>query len=430
MAGIKIGDTVGDYEVTGLLGRGGMGKVFRVRSLLTDREEAMKVIFPDLQDQTALAERFLREIKLHASLTHPNIAALHTALRVEDQIVMILELVQGVSLEDKIRGGPLPYATAIHYISQVLSALSFAHARAVIHRDIKPANILIATGDVVKLTDFGIARAAKDLKLTHTGFALGSLPYMSPEQIRNEPADPRSDVYSLGVTFYEAVTGKRPIHGDSEYALMSAQLSVIPPRPSEVTPSVPDPISDVIMKALEKDPGNRFQSAAEFQLALSAWHGIAAPLPVSAPSPPPGVSPEELARIESSLVRVLGPIARHVVKDAARRFSNLSDLCLSLASQISETREREAFLKSSLGTAATDSSKATRTTGPTGAPTWNPELLNRLEQALAAHIGPIAKLVVKRTAKVARTPDELYRLLSAEIASDNDRKRFLAAFGR
>src|ERR1035441_3274685 len=139
---IQIGDIVGDYRVTGILGRGGMGKVFRVRSLVTEREEAMKIVLSDLEENPALVDRFLREIKVHASLQHPNIAALHTALRIEGRLVMIMELVEGVSLEETLRHGPVEIAVAVDYVHQILTALAFAHARGVIHRDIKPANIL------------------------------------------------------------------------------------------------------------------------------------------------------------------------------------------------------------------------------------------------------------------------------------------------
>src|SRR5579859_5376850 len=146
---IRIGDVLGDYQVTGVLGRGGMGKVYRVRSLLTERDEAMKVVLPDMDENSALADRFLREIKVHASLQHPNIAALRTALRVEGRLLMIMELVEGVTLEDALEGGPLDTSLALRYVAQVLAALAFAHQNGVIHRDIKPANILIAAGGVV-----------------------------------------------------------------------------------------------------------------------------------------------------------------------------------------------------------------------------------------------------------------------------------------
>lgn len=164
---------------------------------------------------------------------------------------MILELVHGFSLEERLRSGPLPISEALHYVDQVLSALAFAHACGVVHRDIKPANILIAAEGIVKLTDFGIARAASDRKLTHTGFALGSLPYMSPEQIQSETVDARSDIYSLGVTCYEAITGIRPFQGENEYALMNAHLAQVPRPPSEIA-AVPAVISGAILKALAK----------------------------------------------------------------------------------------------------------------------------------------------------------------------------------
>src|SRR5580692_3864126 len=255
---IQIGDILGDYRVTGVLGRGGMGKVFRVRSLLTDREEAMKVVLPDLDENAALADRFLREIKVHASLQHPNIAALHTALRIGDRLVMILELVEGISLEETLRRGPIELSLARHYIAQILMALTFAHERGVIHRDIKPANILIAEGGVAKLTDFGIARATGGTRLTGTGLAVGTLAYMAPEQILSGHADARSDIYSLGLMGYEMVTGNRPIQGDTEHALMNAQLHAMPPDPATVNPQTPPAVSAAIMRSLAKDPESRF----------------------------------------------------------------------------------------------------------------------------------------------------------------------------
>src|SRR5208283_533603 len=218
---IQIGDILGDYQVTGVLGRGGMGRVFRVRNLVSEREEAMKVVLPDLAEDPALAERFLREIKVHASLQHPNIAAMHTALRIGGQLVMIMELVDGVSLEETLRHGPLDIPMAVQHLNQILTALAFAHDHGVVHRDIKPANILIGSGGVVKLTDFGIARPTGTVRMTGRGFAVGTIAYMSPEQIRGEEVDARSDLYSLGITAYEMVTGHHPIQADTEHGAMN-----------------------------------------------------------------------------------------------------------------------------------------------------------------------------------------------------------------
>src|SRR5580700_9686069 len=141
-----VGQRLGDYEIVGILGAGGMGKVYKVRNVISDRIEAMKVLLPDLANAPDLADRFLREIKVQASLVHPNIASLHTALRLENQLVMLMELVEGVTLEQKLKDGPLPVAQAVDYIMQALSALDYAHAHGVIHRDIKPANMMLTPG--------------------------------------------------------------------------------------------------------------------------------------------------------------------------------------------------------------------------------------------------------------------------------------------
>src|SRR3974377_1321607 len=132
----EIGSTIGDYRIIAILGAGGMGKVYQVRNTISDRVEAMKVLLPDLAADPALADRFLREIKVHASLDHPNIAGLHTAVRVENQLLMLMECVEGVTIEEKLKSGPLPVAEAVDYLKQVLSALEYAHQRGVVHRDI------------------------------------------------------------------------------------------------------------------------------------------------------------------------------------------------------------------------------------------------------------------------------------------------------
>jgi len=418
---IQIGDILGDYRVTGVLGRGGMGKVFRVRSLITDREEAMKVVLPDLAENPALADRFLREIKVHASLQHPNIATLHTALRIEDRLVMILELVEGVSLEETLLRGAVEIPLAVQYIDQILGALAFAHERGVIHRDIKPANILIAAGGVVKLTDFGVARASGGPRLTGTGMAVGTVAYMSPEQILTGQADARSDIYSLGLTCYEMVTGRRPIHGDTDHALMNAQLNTVPPDPAAVNPLVPHALSAAIMRALAKEPGLRFQTALEFQAAIEVLKRAPGTGPV-APSATTAHTAPELADLEARLSRAIGPIARRLVADAARRYGTISEIRRALAAQIDDPKERASFLRTSPDATVT---MPVRT--PTPAASFDPALLDRLAQALAPYIGPIAKVVVTRAARTARGPEELQTAVAAEIASESDRQRFLAA---
>jgi len=301
----RVGDQVGDYQILGVLGAGGMGQVYKVRNVISERVEAMKVLLPNLEHDPALADRFLREIKVLAALDHPNIAALRTAFRAGNQLVMVMELVEGIGLDQRLAQGPIPIGEALGYFSQALAALSYAHSRGVIHRDLKPANVMITAQGQVKLMDFGIAKAAGDRQLTRTGTTLGSLYYMSPEQVTGAALDPRSDIYSMGVALYEVLTGTRPFKGDSEFSIMAAHLDGQVTPPIQVNPLLGPALNELIMTAIAKDPAQRFQSADAFRAALHnvaktltpaatplvATHagGPSAPTPV-APGPPPAAA--------------------------------------------------------------------------------------------------------------------------------------------
>src|ERR1700683_5605993 len=258
----------GDYLILGTLGAGGMGKVYKVRNTLSDRVEAMKVLLPDLSEQQELADRFLREIKVLASLHHPNIAELRTALTIGNQLVMIMEYVEGTTLASRLQQGDVRYADALVYFDQVLAALACAHSQRIVHRDIKPANIMLAPFGVVKLMDFGIARSGNDMGLTMTGTTLGSVAYMSPEQVRCEPLDGRSDLYSVGVSLYETITGQRPYVSDNNFEVMQAHRQVPPTAPIELKPDIPPGLNQLILMAMAKNPAQRFQTADAMRGAL------------------------------------------------------------------------------------------------------------------------------------------------------------------
>jgi serine/threonine-protein kinase len=356
---LDIGSTVGDYHIIGLLGRGGMGRVFKVRNLISDRIEAMKSLRSYADAAPELTERFLREIKVLAKLEHPNITSFRTAFRVGDELLMVMEHVEGNSLDRKLKSGNLDTWLAVHYGCQVLSALSYAHQAGVLHRDVKPSNILLGAGNTAKLTDFGIASLAGEAALTMTGNALGSLHYMSPEQMKAEALDARSDIYSVGVTLYEMVTGRVPVQGDSFYAILRAHTDERPTPPMELVPQFPIGLSDVILKALEKNPKSRFQTADEFRTALVA----------------------------------LGP-----AKQSSDMFS----------------------------TAGVDSSFKLKVEGHVTSPkSWDPEMLEAAKRNLAVYIGPMARVIVGRAADKARSVQDLYELLAAEIPSLQDRDKFL-----
>ncbi len=288
----STGKRIGDYEILGELGKGGMGRVYKVRNVISDRVEAMKVLLPDLAGQKDLADRFLREIKMLASLDHPNIAALRTAFTAENQLVMIMEYVEGETLAARVERGPVPVADSLKYMDDALAALSYAHQRNIIHRDVKPSNMMVTPQGLLKLMDFGIARSGNDKNLTVTGTALGSLNYMSPEQIQGGAVDARSDIYSLGIALYEILTGKQPFKRDSDFAIMAAHMKEIAQRPIELRPDMPQGLNDIIVMAIAKDPAQRFQTADAFRGALgsvreSLGMGSHAAIPVMASAPPP-----------------------------------------------------------------------------------------------------------------------------------------------
>jgi serine/threonine-protein kinase len=321
----EIGSRVGDYEVLEVLGAGGMGRVYKVRNVISDRVEAMKILLPNLEGDADLADRFMREIKVQASLDQPNIAALHTALRLDNQLFMLMEYVEGVTIDVVLRSGRIPIDKAIDYTAQVLSALSYAHAHGVVHRDLKPANMILTPSGVVKLMDFGIARMVADRKLTQTGGAVGSIYYMSPEQIKGGVAvDARSDLYSLGISLYEMVTGARPFKGDSEYSIMAAHLETTPPPPIQLDPKLPPALSEIILMCLEKDPAQRFQTADALRAALLSVRGSgqpvavpAVPVAAAAAAPVMVAAPPAAARSHRGLYIALGSLATIAILIAA-----------------------------------------------------------------------------------------------------------------
>ncbi len=287
----EVGQSAGDYEILSVLGKGGMGRVYRVRNVISNRVEAMKVLLADLAAEAELGERFIGEIRTLARFDHPNIAKFHTAFRVENQLVMIMEFVEGFTLSDRAKEGPLPLNEVLSYVTQVLAALGYAHANGVIHRDIKPSNVMVTPHGIVKLMDFGIAKSNSEPLLTRPGTTMGSMLYMSPEQVRGETVDARSDLYALGVLLYELSAGRRPFEAENTYAILEAQLNTMPKAPLELNAALPQALNDIIMTALAKEPMHRFQSADAFRNALESVRGRERAAQAQTVSAPPKINP-------------------------------------------------------------------------------------------------------------------------------------------
>ena len=294
---VQPGSRIGAYEILGLLGAGGMGEVYRARDTRLQREVAIKII-PDALASDAVARgRFETEARAVASLSHPNIIAIHDFGQEGPVAYAVMELLDGRTLREMLADGPLAPRKAIDYGAQIAAGLAAAHARGVVHRDLKPENVFITRDGRAKILDFGLAKpavpfAAADgtIAATYTptspGTVLGTVGYMSPEQVRGESVDHRSDIFSLGAMLYEVFSGKRAFTGSSAVETMNAILKEEPPELSIAHHALPPAIDRIVRRALEKDPAERFQSARDFGFALEALTGTSGSMPATVAAAP------------------------------------------------------------------------------------------------------------------------------------------------
>src|SRR6476661_1327797 len=249
-----------------------MAEVFLARDLLLDRPVALKVLFPEFAADRSFVERFRREARSAANLNHPNIVSIYDWGEEEGTYFIVMEYVEGRPLRQVIReDGPIAPQRAAEIGADIAAALSFAHKNNVIHRDVKPGNVLISPNGQVKVTDFGIARAASggaQEALTQTGAVMGTATYFSPEQAQGRPIDFRSDVYALGIVLYEMVVGRPPFYNENPVAVAYQHVRERPVPPRQRNPKIPVAFESVVLKALAKNPVNRYASAEELRSDL------------------------------------------------------------------------------------------------------------------------------------------------------------------
>src|SRR5438094_335299 len=263
----------GRYLLEEQIAAGGMGEVWRARDEVLQRPVAVKLLHDSLAGDHRAAERFRREALTAAQISHPNMANVFDYIEENGKPGIVMEYVPSQTLAQRLARKQMPIAEAVRIADDVLSALNRAHEAGIVHRDIKPANILLTPAGDVKVTDFGIARSLSDASLTQTGTVMGTAHYSSPEQVRGESATPATDVYSVGVVLYEMLTGERPYTGDTPLAVAMARLSEDPPHPRLLRGSIPEALDAVVMRALARDPLDRYTSAAEMRGALDAAFG-------------------------------------------------------------------------------------------------------------------------------------------------------------
>lgn len=285
---------IGPYRIVAPLGRGGMGIVHRGLHENLGRPVAIKALAPELTQQPEFKERFFAEAKTQARLQHPNIVGVYDLLADGDEYFIVMELVEGEGLDDRLRaatGGGMDFQEAAGVFSQVLAALDYAHSEGVIHRDIKPSNVMVTAAGRVKLTDFGIALLIGDKRLTASQSSIGTPTYMSPEQIlRPRTVDHRTDLYSAAVVFYEMLAGRPPFDDDTEYGIKKLHVEAPPPDISQLRPGLPAGAIRALATALSKNPDDRYPSGGMFLRALQeaapqALPQGATPLPAPAHRP-------------------------------------------------------------------------------------------------------------------------------------------------
>ncbi|MFB3132059.1 MAG: protein kinase, partial [Rhodothermales bacterium] len=253
------------------LGGGGMGVVYKARDTKLDRTVALKFLPLYLSTDEEAKQRFIHEAKAASSLDHPNIGTIHEIDETDDgQLFIAMAFYAGETLKAKIARGALPVEEALDYAQQIAAGLAKAHERGIVHRDIKPANVMVTLDGVVKIVDFGLAKVSQQTQLTKTGTTLGTVSYMSPEQIHGDVVDHRTDLWSWGVVFYEMLTGERPFKGPYEQALVYSILNESPLPPTEIRDDLPGDVGRIILKGLRKDRGDRYRSAGQLLSDLKA----------------------------------------------------------------------------------------------------------------------------------------------------------------
>jgi Tol biopolymer transport system component len=295
-AGVKLGP----YEIVSTLGAGGMGEVYRARDARLSRDVAVKVLPAAFSRDPERLRRFEQEARATAALNHPNILAIFDIGTHEESLYVVTELLEGETLRQRIQSGPVAPRKATDYALQIARGLAAAHDQGITHRDLKPENVFLTKDGRIKILDFGLAKVVQPGKSasgadtptvalqTEPGLVLGTVGYMSPEQVRGKAADPRSDIFGLGAILYEMVSGKRAFQGDTAADTMSAILKAEPPPLSETQQNVPPGLARIVEHCLEKDAANRFQSARDVAFALEAFSGsssAATAMPQSAGSP-------------------------------------------------------------------------------------------------------------------------------------------------
>jgi eukaryotic-like serine/threonine-protein kinase len=441
--------SIGRYRIETLLGTGAMGEVYRAHDPAIDRLVAIKVVRPELVAGSGgpqLLERFRREARAAGRRFHPNIVAIWDFGDDNGTPFLVMELVEGQSLDQLIKSsGPLAQDRSVGIITQVLSALGFAHASGIVHRDIKPSNIMVLSGDQVKVADFGIARLEAS-EFTIVGDLLGTPAYMAPEQLSGGSIDHRTDLFATGVILFEMLTGVKPFRGKSITEIMSFMETRGPEDIRALNPAIPEAMKQVIAKSLAFEPTQRYADAAAFSKAVAdAMPSLRGEPQVTAnaaqaTSGEASFSAELLRETERDLATFIGPMASIAVKRAVRGASDLLGLYELLGRQVADPKDRAEFLARGRQRASAGLGRPSPPPRPTPAKkverqsvstaqSPNRASIVAIESDLTRYIGPIARILVKRELGRFESLAKLCLVLATHIPDERERRAFLNAHG-
>ena len=406
-----------------------MGIIYQAEDPDIGRTIAIKLVRADLldgDDREEFLARFRHEARAAGRCTHPNIVAIYDYAIHEGNPFLAMEYVDGVGLGQALKSvGRFAPADAVAIAAQMLEALNTAHALGVVHRDVKPANILLLPNGQVKMTDFGISHINTS-NITQDGAVIGTPAYMSPEQCRGESVDARSDLFSVGTVLYELLTGTRAFSGRSVTEVTYQLLTVEPRDPTGIVAEIPEALAGVLRQAMAKVRESRYASARLMADALRGALGDPAltERTVVIPPRPPATAIDDvtLDTIERRLARHVGPIARRLVRDAARHTNSIEALCETVSRNIGPPADRQRFLTESMEGTIVRTTVQRSVVGSTNISSGQVE---RVERALTKALGPIAKVLVKRAVPGAASEAALWEQLATHIQRAPDREAFL-----